>query len=113
MKVGKRSDHCHGTKQRPAIVEILAEFPQALTGKGRLAVLPLVDLSLPTLIGPGGGAEADERREYITHGDRSVWESGSPEQAMAMLLILTRCRRQHNHIRIPLRLDMGNCRFWG
>ena len=50
----------HRAKERLAIIEILAELTEALASKGGLCILSLLDLALPALIGPGGGAKTDE-----------------------------------------------------
>ena len=51
-------------EERLASVEILTKFSQAFTGKGCLRVFPCIDLSLPALIGPGGGSKANEGRKW-------------------------------------------------
>ena len=54
-------------EQRLVLVLILAILSQALTGKGALGVLALIDLALSAFIGLGGGAEPDQGRKQQGH----------------------------------------------
>ena len=51
----------NGPEQRLALVPILGLLPEAFPRKRALGVLLLVDLSMPTFVGPGGCAKANER----------------------------------------------------
>lgn len=49
----------HSAKERFTRVLVLAVFAETFAGECALGVLQLIDLSLPALVGPGGGTEAD------------------------------------------------------
>ena len=54
-----------GSRLNPAFHSV--NLSQALSGKGALRVFFLLDLALPAFVGPGGCAEADQRREGEGH----------------------------------------------
>jgi hypothetical protein len=53
----------HGSEQWFPLVLILAILPEAFPSKRALGVPQLIDLALPAFVGPGGGAEPDQRGE--------------------------------------------------
>src|SRR5262249_32038496 len=52
----------HGCEERLPLVLILRILTKAFLSKLGLRILAFVHLALPAFVGPGGGAEANERR---------------------------------------------------
>jgi len=50
-----------GAKERPTLILILAILSETFSLKAALGEVRRIDLALPTLVGPGGGTEANER----------------------------------------------------